>query len=220
MSAPVQISYEECKSALDKVGVPAAAALAQYMKLLLEWNEKINVTGAKNPEELALKHIADVWAALNVLGRPTHRVVDVGSGGGIPGLILAIMSPGTEVVVVERRQKKALVMTEIVKELKLDNRVEVIAKSFEEVKGLHKESEFWFRGFLPGPKFAVYLSEFFPRAELGQIVLMKGPAWPQEKLEIMTAVKVKQAWKERFAGAAELSYSLPQGAGERLLVLV
>lgn len=220
MSAPKQIDLEECKEALNKVGVPAAAALASYMKLLLEWNEKINVTGARNPEELALKHIADVWGALNVLGRPTSRVVDVGSGGGIPGIIIAIISPLTEVVMVERRQKKAHVISEIVKELKLTDRVRVVPKSFEEVKGLHKDSEYWFRGFLPGPKFAVYLSEFFPHADIGQIVLMKGPAWPQEKLDIMETPKVKAAWKERFAGAAELTYSLPHEAGERLLVLV
>lgn len=220
MSAPMQIDYEECKRALDRVGVPAAAALAKYMKLLLEWNEKINVTGAKNPDEFALKHIADVWGAINILGRPTGRVVDVGSGGGIPGVVLAIMSPLTEVIMVERRQKKAHVVNEIVKELGLDDRVQVVPKSFEEVKGLHKDSEYWFRGFLPGPKFAIYLSEFFPDGELGQIVLMKGPAWPQEKLDIMNMSKVKGAWKERFAGAAELNYSLPQGAGERLLVLV
>ena len=220
MSTPVEIDLEECIQALAKVGVPPAESLAMYMKLLLEWNEKINVTGAKNPDELALKHIADVWGALNVLGRPTGRVVDVGSGGGIPGIVIAIISPLTEVVLVERRQKKAGVLAKIVEELGLSARVRVVPRSFEEVKGLHKNSEYWFRGFLPGPKFAAYLSEFFPRADLGQIVLMKGPAWQQEKLDIMGQQKIKQDWKERFAGAGELTYTLPQDAGERVLVLV
>lgn len=220
MSTPVSIDLKDCQKALEAVGVPPAEALLRYMKLLLEWNEKINLTGARNVDELALKHVVDVWSALNVLGGPTERVVDVGSGGGIPGIILAIMSPLTDVVLVERRQKKAGVLSQIIKELDLEKRVRVFSKSFEEVKGLHKDAEYWFRGFLPGPKFAVYLSEFFPHADLGQLVLMKGPAWPQEKLEIMSQPKVKRAWKERFGSAAELNYSLPADAGERLLVVV
>ena len=95
-----------------------------------------------------------------------------------------------------------------------------MARSFEEIKGFDKGTDYWFRGFLPGAKLAPYLSENFPKADLGQLVLMKGPAWPEEKLEIMSTPKVKQSWLDRFGGAAELPYSLPNDAGERLLVLV
>ncbi len=95
-----------------------------------------------------------------------------------------------------------------------------MARSFEEIKRFPPNSEFWFRGFLPGPKLAAYLSEFFPKADLGQLVLMKGPAWSDEKLEIMGTKKVRSVWTERFGGAAELSYSLPHGMGERVLVIV
>lgn len=217
-SAPVQL--DDCLAALEKAGVPPAMALGQYMKSLLEWNEKINVTGAKNPEELAVKHIADVWCAVQALGDLAPNIADIGSGGGIPGIVLAILAPQVKITLVERRQKKASVLSEIVTELGLKERVRVVPKSFEEVKSFQPGTEFWFRGFLPGPKLASYLSEAFPRGDLGQIVLMKGPAWPQEKLDIMNQPKVIQVWLERFGGAAELEYQLPNGAGERMLVIV
>lgn len=214
------ISIDECKKALEKAGVPPAQVLADYMHQLLDWNTKINLTGAKDPNELAVKHIADVWAAVQVLGISESRIADIGSGGGIPGIVLAIIAPQSHVTLVERRQKKANVLQSMVSKLGLDEKMRVYAKSFEEVKTFTPDTEFWFRGFLPGPKLASYLSEAFPRAQLGQLVLMKGPAWPQEKLEIMSQPKIREAWLERFGGAAELPYSLPNGAGERILVLV
>lgn len=220
MSNETSLSLDECKRALEKAGVPPAAALAAYMYELLTWNEMINVTGAKSPEEFAVKHVADVWRAFQAIGSVSDFVADIGSGGGLPGIPLAILSPNTKVTLVERRQKKSKVIASIVSKLDLDSRVRVLARSFEEVKGLPKETEFWFRGFLPGPKLAVYLSEFFPRADLGRIILMKGPAWPEEKLEIMNTAKVKQDWVERFGSAAEVPYELPHGAGQRLLVIV
>jgi 16S rRNA (guanine(527)-N(7))-methyltransferase RsmG len=190
------------------------------MKALLDWNEKINLTGAKDPKELALKHIADVWYAVNALGRPKPEIYDVGSGGGIPGIVLGVISPSVRVTLVERRQKKASVLHNIISELGLEKRVRVISRSFEEIGKYPEEAEYWFRGFLPGPKLATYFSRFFPEAQLGQLVLMKGPAWSQEKLEILKTPKIRDAWIERFSAAAEIEYDLPCEAGRRVLALV
>lgn len=210
---------EHLVSALSGTGVLPAGALIEYMRLLFEWNEKVNLTGAKTPEDLAIKHIADVWNAVQAYD-PAPIIYDIGSGGGIPGIILAILRPDISVTLVERRQKKASAIASIVSQLGMDRRVKVISKSFEEIKGIPKDAEFWFRGFLPGPKLAVYLSEFFPHGDLGPIVLMKGPSWPQEKEDLMGQKKVKAKWLERFASAAEIPYELPHSAGQRLLVLV
>lgn len=215
-----QEQIEDCKRALETSGVPPADGLAKYMAALLDWNQHINVTGARSPEELALKHIADVWGAAQVLGKASKELVDVGSGGGIPGIVLGILWPGCKITLVERRQKKAKVLSSIVSDLGREEDIRVVSRSFEEVPKLHGIDEFWFRGFLPGPKLAAYLSEFFPRGDLGQLVLMKGPSWPKEKEEVLSGPKIREVWMERFVGAAELHYALPKGAGERLLVLV
>jgi len=220
MSNPKEtILKEQCFSALSAVGVPPAGLLVEFMQLLLEWNEKVNLTGAKTPEDLALKHVADVWGAIQAY-EPAPVIYDIGSGGGIPGIILAIIRPDISVTLVERRQKKASAIASIVSHLGLERRVKVISKSFEEIKGIPKDAEFWFRGFLPGPKLAVYLSEFFPHGDLGPLVLMKGPGWTEEKAQLMVQKKIKSKWLERFASSDEVSYELPNEAGERLLVLV
>src|SRR5690606_22129242 len=110
---------------------------------------------------------------------------DVGSGGGIPGVILAILSPKMRVTLIERRVKKANALSEIVQFLGLENRVKVLGKPFEEVAGFSKKTPIWFRGFLPGGKLADYLSKSFPDGNLGTLILMKGPAWEKELTEIL-----------------------------------
>lgn len=190
------------------------------MDLLLDWNEKINVTGAKSPRELALKHIADVYGAWQALRGREKPVVDIGSGGGLPGLVLAILSPRRPVYLVERRIKKAKITVEIAEAIGLVDQVKVIGQPFEEIEGLPPDAEFWFRGFLPGEKLAKYLSDRFREDQLGSIVLMKGPAWPQELDAIADMKGIGRGWKERFLSSSTIPYELPEGAGTRVLVLV
>lgn len=211
---------DECLKALGAAKVPPVQMLAQYMELVLDWNEKVNITGARNPTELAEKHIADVWLASQLYEHPPEEIFDIGSGGGIPGIPLAIIWPSTKVTLVERRQKKASVLSSMVSKLGLDGRVTVQAKAFEEVKPRPDSAEYWFRGVLPGPKLAAYFSKSFPRADIGKVVLMKGPNWPNEKLDILNTTGVKEAWLERFGSAMEFGYELPSGVGQRMLVLV
>lgn len=209
-----------CKKALESVGVPPAEKLALYIQKLLEINEVLNLTGAKTPEDVALKHVCDSFLAWNTRGGLSRPIFDIGSGGGFPGLVLAILSPGVPVTLVERIQKKARALQEMVDFLGLENQVEVKARSFEEIKPLPEDAEFWFRGFLPGPKLAEYFSRCFSAHEIGSIVLMKGPAWGEEKASILSQPKVKKDWIERFAQATEESYELPKDAGKRYLVFV
>lgn len=211
---------QECQDALNEAGVPTDEKLIQYMQALLSWNQKINLTGAKSSKELAFKHIADVWQALQILKKPKSHIFDVGSGAGLPGLPLAIMCPFIKATLIERRKNKAFVLMRIVSELALQNQVSVLEQSFEMIDFFPKNTEFWFRGFLPGPKLAAYLSRFFSEGKLGQLVLMKGPAWPKEKEEILNGKNIKLVWKERFLKAVELEYSLPKNFGQRILVLV
>ncbi len=211
---------QRCAEELKRFGVPQTEKLVLYMDLLLEWNEKINVTGAKNPEDLALKHIADAFGAWQALKGPQRPIFDIGSGGGLPGLVLAILSPQIPVYLVERRMKKAKVIAEIAAALDFGDRVKVISHPFEEIENLPCDAEFWFRGFLPGEKLAKYLSDHFQENELASLVLMKGPAWFRELDAIASMKDLKREWKERFLSSSVISYELPESAGERVLVLV
>lgn len=216
----VDISVEACSKALKDVGVPPADLLARYMNVLLEVNQITNLTGAKNPADLALKHIADSFLAWNAIGGVTNPIYDVGSGGGLPGIVLSILSPHVPVFLVERRTKKASALQSIVDRLGLGPRVRVLAEPFEAIQNRDEEAELWFRGFLPGLDLAEFLSENFKERQIRQIVLMKGPGWPNELEQIVSSKKLKKDWIERIASSDVLEYSLPKEAGQRMLVVV
>ncbi|HRK01221.1 MAG TPA: class I SAM-dependent methyltransferase [Oligoflexia bacterium] len=213
-------SLDECKQALAYASVPPVDKLAKYMQLVLAINETNNLTGAKTPKEFAVKHIADTWLAIQALGRPSREVVDVGSGGGLPGIPIAVIVPEVKVLLVERRQKKYRALEHMISKLGLESRVRAKCETLEAMTKLPEDAEFWFRGVLPGPKLALLLTSAFPRADIKTIVLMKGPGWGDEKLGIMNEKGVKQIWKERFSDAQEVEYELPHGAGSRTLVIV
>jgi 16S rRNA (guanine527-N7)-methyltransferase len=82
------------------------AEISSYFALLLEWNARVNLTGAKSLEDLIWEHLPDALA----LGRLTPAratVVDVGAGGGLPGVPFALLRPDCRMILVEPRAKRA-----------------------------------------------------------------------------------------------------------------
>jgi 16S rRNA (guanine527-N7)-methyltransferase len=97
------------------------AALGQYLDLLIAANEKMNLTRIVDRQSAERLHIGDALTLLPHLPREQHRLVDVGSGGGVPGIPLAIARPDVTVLLVESTQKKANFLRETAKTLKLGN---------------------------------------------------------------------------------------------------
>lgn len=99
--------------------------ITQFSKmeaLYVDWNNKINVISRKDIGELYLKHVLHSLAVAVVLEfKPGTKVLDVGCGGGFPGIPLAIMFPEVEFTLVDSIGKKILVVNEVVKALGLTN---------------------------------------------------------------------------------------------------
>ncbi len=110
-------------------------SLGIYAARLLEWNQRINLTGARELETLATEHIADALALVGHLPR-AGRCIDVGSGAGLPGLILAMVRPDLEITLLEPIQKRRSFLAAMVRELGL-SRVTLCADRLEE----HTRSE-------------------------------------------------------------------------------
>lgn len=91
-----------------------------YMKLLLEWNEKINLTAITDPEEVILKHFIDSLT-INKYIEENKSVVDVGTGAGFPGIPLKIYRPDIKVTLVDSLNKRINFLDEVISSLKLDN---------------------------------------------------------------------------------------------------
>ena len=106
-------------------------ALASYLHLLYEKNQVMNLTAVKSIEDAWERHLYDSLTLLPILSElQCEHVIDVGSGGGLPGIPLAITLPEMTFVLVETTKKKALFLHEVVEALELDN-VTVLAERAE-----------------------------------------------------------------------------------------
>src|SRR6185295_6018856 len=98
----------------------ARAAIGDHVRLLLAWTAAINLTAIRDPVAAAREHVLDSLAALPLLrARGTPDLLDLGSGGGFPGVPLAIGLPRARTVLVESVGKKATFLAAVVDALEL-----------------------------------------------------------------------------------------------------
>lgn len=90
----------------------------QYMELLLNWNEKINLTAIKEPEEIAYKHFLDSILILKYLNLPEGaKLIDVGTGAGFPGVPLKLMRPGLNLTLLDGLNKRLVFLQDLAEKL-------------------------------------------------------------------------------------------------------
>ena len=139
-------SHEELLGALKGVASrltldltePQASALLNYLNLLERWNATYNLTSVRTPAAMLTQHLADCLAVQGplqreLLDRSGVRLLDVGSGGGLPGVVIAVLHPEYEITCVDAVGKKAAFIQQVAVELRLANlrarhsRVEALA---------------------------------------------------------------------------------------------
>ena len=134
------VSSAELRRRLQAVGFsitpPQADALAHFAALLLRWNKVHNLTGVRGADEVVDRHLVESFALRALLQGTT--VADVGSGGGLPGVPLAIVEPERRFTLIESRTKRVAFLRHAAAELKLGN-VEV---AHGRAEGLRVEQPF------------------------------------------------------------------------------
>lgn len=159
-------------------------ALGRYLALLAHWNRAYNLTAVREPEAMVTRHLADCAAVLpHVHGR---RVLDVGTGAGLPGIVIAVLRPESECVLLDSNAKKTRFCLQAVAELGLAN-VRVERARVEALPG-----EFCFdtvvaRAFATLQALAAATSRLC--APGGRILAMKG-AHPGGELDALEAGRV------------------------------
>jgi len=106
--------------------------IQQYIKILLTWNEKVNLTAIRDPLEILYRHFCESMYAAEAIPLKNGRLADVGSGGGFPGLALKIMRPDLQVFLVESNIRKVTFLAEVIRELGLKG-AQVLARRYEEL---------------------------------------------------------------------------------------
>jgi len=106
--------------------------IQQYIKILLTWNEKVNLTAIRDPLEILYRHFCESMYAAEAIPLKNGRLADAGSGGGFPGLPLKIIRPELQVFLVESNIKKVTFLAEVIRELGL-NGAQVLARRYGEL---------------------------------------------------------------------------------------
>jgi 16S rRNA (guanine527-N7)-methyltransferase len=130
------LSVAVIRRALTEFGLPAyddqVLQIQQYIKILLAWNEKVNLTAIRDPLEILHRHFCESMYAAEAIPLEKGRLADVGSGGGFPGLALKIIRPGLHVFLVESNIKKVTFLAEVIRELGLSG-AQVLAQRYKEL---------------------------------------------------------------------------------------
>jgi 16S rRNA (guanine527-N7)-methyltransferase len=119
--------------------------LINYERELIDWNKKFNLTAIRDTESIRTKHFLDSYSCVLAWeATPPHRLVDIGTGAGFPGIPLKIIYPNTQVTLVESVGKKAMFCQHIIRVLGLEG-IEVIQSRAEDFgqKPEHRESYDW-----------------------------------------------------------------------------
>jgi 16S rRNA (guanine527-N7)-methyltransferase len=157
--------------------------LGRYLALLLDANSRFNLTAITDPAEAWMKHVFDSLTLMPLLEAAEAKdVIDVGSGGGLPGIPLAIAMPGVRFTLLEATGKKAAFLREAVEALALPN-VEVISERAETIgrdRDRHREQYDAVLARAVG-KLRVLLELTLPLARVGGLVItIKGASAGQE----------------------------------------
>lgn len=91
----------------------------RYYDLLIEWNEKINLTAITEPEDVLIKHFLDSSALLKYIDLSGKSIIDVGTGAGFPGIVLKILNPSCKITLLDSLNKRVLFLNEVITELGL-----------------------------------------------------------------------------------------------------
>ena len=103
----------------------------KYMNLLLEWNEKINLTAITQPDEVKLKHFVDSLTVLKYIN-DDDKVIDIGTGAGFPGIPLKIMKGNTKITLLDSLNKRINFLNIVIETLNLRN-IQAIHGRAEEI---------------------------------------------------------------------------------------
>ena len=208
-SAAPDLGLEIASSHLD--------AYAAHYTLLLDRQAEAGLTSLTDPAEIAIKHFLDSLTCL-LIGdiAPGETVADIGSGGGFPGLVLAVARPEATYTLIESNRKRASFLEEAAKALHLGNTT--ILRERAETAGRHPDHRDRYhlilsRAIAPLP---VALEYALPLARVGgHCLAMKGPQAPDE---IAKSDRALSELHGRIAQTKDLS--LPHSMGRRTLLLI
>jgi 16S rRNA (guanine527-N7)-methyltransferase len=169
------------------IGPEQRSQLMDYLALMAKWNSVYNLTSLRDPKQMVTHHLLDSLAAVPAFFS-ARNVLDVGAGGGLPGIVLAIARPDMKVSLIDTVHKKTAFLTQVKAELGLAN-VTVYTMKVQDLQA-GPFDVITSRAFADLSDFVNWSGHLL--AEGGQFIALKGVAPPEEQERLPEAWKVRE----------------------------
>lgn len=163
---------------IESVPEEAWQPLAKYCLLVWDWNAKINLTRHTDPERFVKRDLLDSVMLAKHLA-PNEEILDIGTGGGVPGILVAILRPDIQATLCDSVAKKAKVAQQIVDDLGL--KIPVYPQSVTKVLEDFRYDSLVARAVGPLARLCTWLKEDWH--QFGRLLAIKGPKWVEERGE-------------------------------------
>ncbi len=178
---PIDKIFDICKGFGAEITPDRAEKLNLYGNLLLEWNEKINLTAITEPTDIVIKHFLDCILFLKHVDIPKNaKVIDVGTGAGFPGVVLKIMREDIDLTLLDGLNKRLVFLNDVLEKLHLSAKT-VHARAEEAGRKQEFREQYDIACARAVARQNVLLEYCLPFVKVGgQFVAMKGPAAEEE----------------------------------------
>lgn len=186
-----------------------------YMKLLLEWNNKINLTAITTQDEIILKHFADSCSIIKYI-KNNDRIIDIGTGAGFPGIPLKIINKDIYITLMDSLNKRVNFLNEVISKLELEN-IDAVHSRAEDLAKNKEFREMYDVAVSRAVANLSTLSEYMlPFVKVGGIcICMKGPNI-QEELENAKGAISKLGGKIKYID----NFKLGNTENERNIIVI
>ena len=164
------------------------AQLLDYLAMLAKWNAVYNLTSVRDPAQMVVQHVLDSLAAVPAFAGAAN-VLDVGAGGGLPGIVLAIARPDMKVSLIDTVHKKTAFLTQVKAQLKLAN-VTVYTMQVQQLDVPRKFDVITSRAFADLSDFINWSNHVL--TDGGRFIALKGVAPAEERERLPEQWKVEE----------------------------
>lgn len=186
---------ELLKASAEKMGIELSQNQLEkfdlYKKLLLEWNEKMNLTAITDYEGIAIKHFADSISVLPLIENKNASLIDVGTGAGFPGIPLKIANDGFKVTLLDSLNKRITFLEEVKKELGITNLECIHSRAEDGGRNADLREKFDYCVSRAVARLSVLSEYCMPFVAVGgYFISLKGPDAAEELTEAQKAISV------------------------------
>ena len=187
----------------------------QYMNLLIEWNEKINLTAIVEPKEIILKHFIDSLTIIKYI-EPNKSVIDIGTGAGFPGIPVKIMREDLDITLLDSLNKRIHFLNEVIQKLELKNITAIHARIEEFAKNKQYREAFDVATSRAVANLTTLSEYMLPIVDLkGMAICMKGSEINEEVSKSKNSIKLLGGKIDKIE-----EFTLPKSDNRRNLILI